>query len=173
MEHRHILILLHKWFIIFTNPSARAGYETRSIFKRSLTGLKPEFSFSCTQSYRIRMFLNSSIWPIDGTKKSTTTLGQSGPGSNGNGVLQDYRLTIRCSFVSYPILTRGYRYEDRYIRCIRVNMIEAGLFGIMAYIYIMSCVCALCVLYRASPHSTFYLKCWRLFDYFVQRAVSL
>ena len=30
----------------FTNPSARAGYETRSIFKRSLTGLNSEFSFS-------------------------------------------------------------------------------------------------------------------------------
>ena len=32
--------------IIFTNPSARAGYDTRSIFKRSLTGLNSEFSFS-------------------------------------------------------------------------------------------------------------------------------
>ena len=32
--------------IIFTNPSARAGYDTRSIFKRSLTGLNAEFSFS-------------------------------------------------------------------------------------------------------------------------------
>ena len=31
---------------IFTNPSARAGYDTRSIFKRSLTGLYSEFSFS-------------------------------------------------------------------------------------------------------------------------------
>ena len=31
---------------IFTNPSARAGYDTRSIFKRSLTGLNSEFSFS-------------------------------------------------------------------------------------------------------------------------------
>ena len=30
---------------IFTNPSARAGYDTRSIFKRSLTGLNSEFSF--------------------------------------------------------------------------------------------------------------------------------
>ena len=28
------------------NPSARAGYDTRSIFKRSLTGLYSEFSFS-------------------------------------------------------------------------------------------------------------------------------
>ena len=28
------------------NPSARAGYETRSIFMRSLTGLNSEFSFS-------------------------------------------------------------------------------------------------------------------------------
>ena len=31
---------------IFTNPSARAGYDTRSIFQRSLTGLDSEFSFS-------------------------------------------------------------------------------------------------------------------------------
>ena len=27
-------------------PSARAGYDTGSIFKRSLTGLNSEFSFS-------------------------------------------------------------------------------------------------------------------------------
>ena len=33
-------------FTIFTNPSARAGYDTKSIFKRSLTGLNSEFSFS-------------------------------------------------------------------------------------------------------------------------------
>ena len=38
-------IPFHKIFI-FTNPSARAGYDTRSIFKRSLTGLNSEFSFS-------------------------------------------------------------------------------------------------------------------------------
>ena len=31
---------------IFTNPSSQAGYDTRSIFKRSLTGLNSEFSFS-------------------------------------------------------------------------------------------------------------------------------
>ena len=30
------------------NPSARAGYDTRPIFKRSLTGLNSEFSFSKT-----------------------------------------------------------------------------------------------------------------------------
>ena len=34
--------------IIFTNPSAQVGYDTRSIFKRSLTGLNSEFSFSST-----------------------------------------------------------------------------------------------------------------------------
>ena len=34
--------------ILFTNPSARAGYDMRSIFKRSLTGLNSEFSFSYT-----------------------------------------------------------------------------------------------------------------------------
>ena len=33
---------------IFTNPSARVGYDTRSIFKRSLTGLNSVFSFSET-----------------------------------------------------------------------------------------------------------------------------
>ena len=32
----------------FTNPSARTGSDTRSIFKRSLTGLNSEFSFSKT-----------------------------------------------------------------------------------------------------------------------------
>ena len=32
---------------IFTNPSTRAGYDTRSTFKRSLTGLNSEFSSSC------------------------------------------------------------------------------------------------------------------------------
>ena len=31
---------------ISTKPSARAGYDTRSIFRRSLTGLNSEFSFS-------------------------------------------------------------------------------------------------------------------------------
>ena len=35
-------------FILFTNPFARAGYDTSSIFKRSLTGLNSEFSFSLT-----------------------------------------------------------------------------------------------------------------------------
>ena len=33
-------------FILFTNNSARVGYDTRSIFKRSLTGLNSDFSFS-------------------------------------------------------------------------------------------------------------------------------
>ena len=35
-------------FIIFTNPSSRAGYDTRSVIKRSLTGLNSEYSFSLT-----------------------------------------------------------------------------------------------------------------------------
>ena len=52
-KERMILIYLHKRgkrkereLIIFTNPSARAGYDTRLIFKRNLTGLNSEFSFS-------------------------------------------------------------------------------------------------------------------------------
>ena len=31
---------------IYTKPTAWAGYDTRSIFKRSLTDLNLEFSFS-------------------------------------------------------------------------------------------------------------------------------
>ena len=38
--------LVARNLILFTNPSARVGYDTRSIFKRSLTGLNSEFSFS-------------------------------------------------------------------------------------------------------------------------------
>ena len=34
------------WWWWFTNPSIRARYDTRSIFKRSLPGLNLEFSFS-------------------------------------------------------------------------------------------------------------------------------
>ena len=37
---------LKNLMVLFTNPSARAGYDTRSIFKRSLTGFNSEFSFS-------------------------------------------------------------------------------------------------------------------------------
>ena len=40
------VIKSYRTVIIFTNPSARAGYDTRSIFKRSLTGLNLELSFS-------------------------------------------------------------------------------------------------------------------------------
>ena len=42
------LFLANVLFILFTNPSARAGYDTRSTFKRSLTGFNSEFSFSYT-----------------------------------------------------------------------------------------------------------------------------
>ena len=34
------------WWYYLPTPSARAGYDTRSIFKRSLTGLNSEFSLS-------------------------------------------------------------------------------------------------------------------------------
>ena len=35
-------------YTLFTNPSVRVGYDTRSIFMRSLTGFNSEFSFSYT-----------------------------------------------------------------------------------------------------------------------------
>ena len=42
--------------------------------------------FICTwlNGFKYRKGLNSSIWPIDRTLTGTTTLGQSGPESNGN-----------------------------------------------------------------------------------------
>ena len=40
--------VIYKNIIIFTDPSTQAGYDTRSIFKWSLTGLNSEFSFSQT-----------------------------------------------------------------------------------------------------------------------------
>ena len=44
----YIYIYTHIRWSYLPNPSARAGYDTRSIFKRSLTGLNSEFSFSLT-----------------------------------------------------------------------------------------------------------------------------
>ena len=43
---RNIYVYIYIYMYIFTNPSAWAGYDTRSIFMRSLTGLNSEFSFS-------------------------------------------------------------------------------------------------------------------------------
>ena len=53
LGHTQTRIYPKKWDaksyqILFTNLSARAGYDTRSIFKRSLTGLNSKFSFSRT-----------------------------------------------------------------------------------------------------------------------------
>ena len=48
----NILVVKHNLAVpgypifLFTTPSARAGYDTKSIFKWSLTGLNSEFSFS-------------------------------------------------------------------------------------------------------------------------------
>ena len=36
-------VYIYIYIYIFTNPSGRAGYVTRPIFKRSLTGLNSEF----------------------------------------------------------------------------------------------------------------------------------
>ena len=45
---------------IFTKPSARAGYDTLSVFKRSFTGLNSEFSFSLT-SCLTKAWRNQSV----------------------------------------------------------------------------------------------------------------
>ena len=58
---------VHYYILIFTNPSAWAGYDTRSIFKRSLTGLNSEFSFSKTSCLSKAEEPNLPYyWPIAG-----------------------------------------------------------------------------------------------------------
>ena len=42
-KYTHIYIYIYIYIYIFTNPSARAGYDTRSIFRWSLSGLNSEF----------------------------------------------------------------------------------------------------------------------------------
>ena len=56
-----LFLLLNKFMnlpigllVLFTNPSARAGYDTRSVFKRSLTGLNSEIML---QNLMLRNFL--------------------------------------------------------------------------------------------------------------------
>ena len=44
--HLFIFFISVSLIILFPNPSAREGYDTRSIFKRILAGLNSEFSFS-------------------------------------------------------------------------------------------------------------------------------
>ena len=46
VDYEHRLVLCLTMLILFTKPSAQAGYDTRSTFKRSLIGLNSEFSFS-------------------------------------------------------------------------------------------------------------------------------
>ena len=49
--HYDQIIIENEIIFIFTNLSARAGCDTRSIFKRSLTGLNSAFSFSSTSCF--------------------------------------------------------------------------------------------------------------------------
>ena len=51
--------------IIFTNPSTRAGYDTRSIFERSLTGLNSEVfpSPRLVASIRLKNLVCPTIYP--------------------------------------------------------------------------------------------------------------
>ena len=42
------------------------------------------FNITELNGFKWRKWLDISIWPINETRKGTTTLIQSGPGSNGN-----------------------------------------------------------------------------------------
>ena len=51
-------------YTIFTNPSARAGCDTRSIFKPSSTGLNSEFSFSKAEEPSLLYYLTIAVGRI-------------------------------------------------------------------------------------------------------------
>ena len=51
---------------IFTNPSTRAGYDTRLLFKQSLTGWNSEFSFLTSWLTKAEEFSLSNYLPIAG-----------------------------------------------------------------------------------------------------------
>ena len=54
---------------ILSNPSARAGYDTKSISKRSLTGLNSEISFSKTSRHSKAEEISLSYYlPITGER---------------------------------------------------------------------------------------------------------
>ena len=48
----------------------------------------------------LNIFLNKSIWPIDGTLRGIAAPNQSGSGSNGKFL--KWNFTTRFSFLSYP-----------------------------------------------------------------------
>ena len=88
-------------------------YLTNSFICTQLNGFK-HCCVILTIQFRhiIKKFLNSYIWPIDWILTGTTTLGQSGPGGNGNegvpNILQSWILSIRCNLMSYLGHTLGW-----------------------------------------------------------------
>ena len=54
------------YLILFNNTPARAGYDTRSIFKRSLTGLNSEFSFYINCLTKVEELSLSYYLPLAG-----------------------------------------------------------------------------------------------------------
>ena len=130
-------MILWKWLflqvIIFNannllylpNPSARARYDTRSIFKQSLIGLNSEFSFSLTSCH---------------TKAEEPSLSYNLPLTGGRiiGFIPFPRVLVLCEMqsVSSRIWTRvavSISYDDNYYT---TGTSEIGLSrGIMQIIY--------------------------------------
>ena len=57
-------------YIYISNSSLQAGYDTRSVFNRSLTGLNSEFSFSYTGCYsKVKELCLLYYFPIAGGRR--------------------------------------------------------------------------------------------------------
>ena len=87
-EKKQIVGIVIGLFITACQPAS--GYfmpwvlEIGFIVRLYLYFLVKLFEFLFFLSGRMRIILNRSIWPIQGTLTSTNVPGQSGPGSNGN-----------------------------------------------------------------------------------------
>ena len=78
-------------------------------FKSQLNGFKSQLN-----GFKYNWWLNSFIWPTDGTSIGTTALGQSGPGSNGNEEVQHILQSSRTGTLSTDGLRSYTRLEWRF-----------------------------------------------------------
>ena len=108
------------------NPSARAGYDTRSIFKRSLTGLNSEFSFSWTSCL---------------TKAEEPNLPYYLPIAGGRiyGIIPFPRVLVLCEMQS--VRSRIWTRVDVPISSDDNRYTTGNISFIYIYIYIYMCVC--------------------------------
>ena len=126
---------------IFTNPSSRTGYDTWSIFKRSLTGLNSEFSVSSSSCL---------------TKTEEPSLPYYLPKAEGRiiGFIPFPRVLVLCKMqsISFRIWTRVavfISYDDNHYST-----------GIYIYIYLFIYIYIIGTVYLCGSNKVFRSRYW-------------